>query len=150
MKLPFHQEARPKIFDNAQSLRKEMTEAEKLLWKILRNRRFHNLKFRRQHPVLSYVTDFYCHDAKLIVEVDGKVHNEKNNAENDKERTAQLAAQGLLVLRFTNEEIMHDISGVLIKIENHLLKNPTNHPSPPRRGDGGEARGPGVRREDRG
>jgi very-short-patch-repair endonuclease len=130
MQVPFHQDARPHIFTNARTLRKEMTDAEKVLWQVLRNRRFHGLKFRRQHPIQSYIVDFYCYQIGLVIEIDGHIHTEKNHSENDIERTAQLEAQGLTVIRFTNEEVLSDISNVRIKIETHIPNTNLNKQSP--------------------
>jgi very-short-patch-repair endonuclease len=136
MQLPFHQEAHPKIFSNARALRKEMTRAEKALWGILRSRKLHNFKFRRQHPVQSYIADFFCHQAGLVIELDGDIHENKDIAENDNERTAQLEAQGLVVIRFTNDEVLNDLSSVRLKIEHRLLKKNPNQFSPLRLGEG--------------
>ncbi|MCB1579577.1 MAG: endonuclease domain-containing protein, partial [Alphaproteobacteria bacterium] len=74
----------------ARTLRKNQTDAEKLLWSKLRNRQFENLKFRRQHPVPPYVADFYCEDLKLIVEIDGGQHT----PEKDRERQKYIEDQG--------------------------------------------------------
>ncbi len=94
-----------------------MTEAEKVLWEQLRARRFLNLKFRRQHPILDFVADFYCHEHKLIVEADGKYHEEDNSKYYDTERTKKLQRYGFLVIRFSNREILNNIKGVLKQLE---------------------------------
>ncbi len=73
MGLPFHADASWKIFENARSLKKVMTPA-KIIWQNLRNRKVSNQKFRRQHPIARYIVDFYCHEAKLVIEVDGGIH----------------------------------------------------------------------------
>jgi very-short-patch-repair endonuclease len=67
--------AKNKDFVNAKVLRKTMTDAEILLWKALRNRRLNGFKFRRQHPIKGFIADFYCHEARLVIEVDGEIHD---------------------------------------------------------------------------
>jgi very-short-patch-repair endonuclease len=111
--------------------RAEQTDAERLLWARLRNRRLENAKFRRQHPLGRYILDFYCHAARLVVEVDGSHHSGRDQAEYDKERTAWLQGEGLKVIRFTNREVLSEIEGVLQRIRAEL---PSPWPSPPGRG----------------
>jgi len=118
MKKPFNLDASGKIFENAKALRQEMTKEEKIMWGILRNRRLNGLKFRRQHPVLDYIVDFYCHEYKLIVEIDGGIHQLKENIEYDKDRTEIFEEEGLQVLRFTNKEILENIDQVKAAILN--------------------------------
>jgi len=117
----------PNIIDLCRELRKQQTPAEILLWQHLRNRRFSDHKFLRQHPVcvssvfgrsLYYIPDFYCHKAKLVIEADGPIHLFKK--EYDKNRDEVLAGLGLRILRFTNEEILNDIDGVLNKIATRI------------------------------
>jgi len=98
----------------ARSLRHEGTEPEHLLWTALRNGQIGGLKFRRQHPVGPYVVDFYCHSKGLVVELDGMSHEDK--AAQDADRTKYLEAQGLRVLRVTNEDAMHDLDAVTREI----------------------------------
>lgn len=97
----------------ARTLRKNQTEAENKLWYFLRNRRFFNLKFKRQHPIGNYIADFYCHEQLLIIEVDGGHHAEALQKEWDDERTAFLKEQGCKVIRFWNDDVFNDIEGVL-------------------------------------
>lgn len=97
-----------------------MTEAEKVLWEHLRARRFLNLKFRRQHPILDFVADFYCHEHKLIVEADGKYHDEDDSKYYDTERTKELQGYGFSVIRFSNFEILNDIEGVLKQLKKRV------------------------------
>ena len=113
----FHFGAKPKIFERAQQLRKQTTEAEEKLWEQLRNRRFEGLKFRRQHPLNRFVADFYCHEKRLVVEVDGGIHNEKEVIERDEGREVDLQNFGLTIIRFTNEEIMTNMGEVLEKLK---------------------------------
>ncbi|AWG21470.1 hypothetical protein FFWV33_07940 [Flavobacterium faecale] len=108
--------ATPAIFSNAKKLRENATEAENQLWLALRNKQLNGLKFRRQHPLSCYIADFYCHELKLIIEVDGGYHLTKEQIQLDNRRTADLEFQGLKVIRFTNEEVMLRLSNVLDKI----------------------------------
>jgi very-short-patch-repair endonuclease len=111
-----HKEAIGKLYQYGRELRQESTEAEKLLWEELRNRKFNGLKFRRQHPLDKFIVDFYCNEKKIVLELDGGVHNEKINKEYDEARTAMLAGLNIIVLRFKNEEVIIDMQGVLKKI----------------------------------
>lgn len=97
-----------------------MTPAENLLWQNLRNRKISNQKFRRQHPISKYIVDFYCHEARLVIEVDGGIHFINDNPEYDQFRTRQLEEIGLKVIRFRNEEVLENISNVLAEIRKHL------------------------------
>jgi very-short-patch-repair endonuclease len=103
-------------FLKAQSLRVTMTEAEVHLWERLKSNQFQELKFRRQHPVGIYIVDFYCHQHKLIIEVDGGYHNTLEQIEKDQKRTDFLSFQGLRVIRFTNELVLTEIDVILEKI----------------------------------
>jgi very-short-patch-repair endonuclease len=114
---------------NSRSLRREMTGAEKLLWRHLRMRQFEGYKFRRQHPLGNYIADFVCLEAMLVLEVDGGQHAE--SADNDAARTQWLEAKGLHVIRFWNNEVLNNIDGVKIAIWNYLSKlQPPSQPSP--------------------
>src|SRR5689334_17902847 len=93
------------LFQKARELRKNMTQAELVLWEYLRQGPL-GCKFRRQHPLGIYVVDFYCYKLKLIIEVDGSVHDLKEVQEADLMRQRQLETDGLKVVRFTNEEIL--------------------------------------------
>ena len=103
------------IMQAAQQMREDMTEAEAILWEAIRERRLGGLKFRRQHPAGRFVFDFYCPHAKLVVELDGGVHDDR--AEYDAERTAELERFGYTVLRFKNEDIYNRLPEVLDEIE---------------------------------
>src|SRR3954465_11451881 len=95
----------------AKSLRAETTDAERLLWRHLRGHRFEGRKFKRQEPLGAYIVDFVCHDARLIIEIDGGQHVEQ--AAYDEKRTAFLAAQGYRVIRFWNNEVLGQTDDVL-------------------------------------
>ena len=104
----------------AKVLRREMTEAEKVLWKHLRKGNQNGMYFRRQHPYGIYILDFFCFEANLVVEVDGKIHLKQK--EYDLERTMYLEASGLIVMRFENEDINNRIEWVLELINTFLVK----------------------------
>lgn len=100
-------------------LRRRSAKAEKLLWQQLRNRQFMEKKFRRQHPLFHdilgretfYIPDFYCHDVRLAVELDGKIHLKQR--ERDRIRKEIINLLGITVLRFKNEEVENNMDGVL-------------------------------------
>ena len=98
------------------------------MWETLRNKQFMGLKFRRQHQFGNYILDFYCHEAKLVIELDGAPHSEEARKKHDKKRDAYLTTMGLTVLRFPNSQWAEDPVGVLKKIENAV------HSSSPRGG----------------
>jgi very-short-patch-repair endonuclease len=102
----------------ARALRRQPTRAEEVLWAQLRGSRFHGAKFRRQVPFDRYVVDFYCHAAKLVVELDGRQH--EWFAEYDAGRTEVLERAGVRVLRFTNAEVCDDLDAVLARIRVEL------------------------------
>ena len=98
-----HRQA-PRSTERARSLRQDSTTPERILWGILRNRQLDGHKFRRQHPIGPFVTDFYCAEASLIVELDGESHVGQH--EQDQQRTAYLNQHGLRVLRVTNDDLL--------------------------------------------
>lgn len=103
-------------FLKAQALRKNETEAEKILWERLRNNQLKGYKFRRQHPISLFIADFYCHQLKLIIEIDGEYHHLPEQIEKDLERTQILESNGLQLIRFTNEEVQENLEDVIAKI----------------------------------
>ncbi|MDD3132861.1 MAG: DUF559 domain-containing protein [Bacteroidales bacterium] len=121
--------ASPEIIAKAKSLRKNMTDAEKLLWTALREKQLDSFKFRRQHPMWIFIADFYCHKAKLIVELDGGIHQQAETKERDINRTAEMGKFEIKVLRFTNEEVMENLNQVLVQIS-HECKTRSKTPSP--------------------
>lgn len=94
--------------------RKESTDAEKLLWKYLRARQLQGYKFRRQYPIDNYILDFYCVEKKVGIELDGSQHIKR--AFYDEERTNELQKLGICIIRFWDNEVLQNISGVLEKI----------------------------------
>ena len=115
--------ASPEIFSKAQDLKSKMTNAELLLWNHLASNKFHNLKFRRQHPILKYIVDFYCHKLKLVIEIDGEYHESKEQIKKDNKRTEQLTFNGLHVIRFRNSQVENNIDKVLQNIEDYIFRN---------------------------
>jgi very-short-patch-repair endonuclease len=101
-------------------LRHADTEAEKKLWELLRNRQLKGKKFRRQHAFANYILDFYCHECKLAIELDGKHHLEPETKEHDEIRTIFLEEYHISVLRFWNAEVMSDPESVLKRIGEYL------------------------------
>jgi very-short-patch-repair endonuclease len=112
----------------ARKLRRNMTPAEFKLWGTLRNRQFLDLKFRRQEPIGCYFVDFVCYENKLVIELDGSKHLEKE--EEDNQRTAELNRIGFDVLRFTNDDVMNEINAVIEEIMNYCEKKNGFHPHP--------------------
>ncbi len=108
------------LLENARKLRQNQTDAEQLLWSLLRNRRFADKKFRRQHPVGRYILDFYCHELKLAIELDGGQHNEPPAKQYDADRTSYLEEQGIRVIRFWNNEVLQQTDSVLESLWNSL------------------------------
>jgi very-short-patch-repair endonuclease len=118
------------------NLRLNQTNFEKSIWGIVRNRKLLGRKFLRQHPIFYdllgkesfYISDFYCHELKLVIEIDGKIHD--YNKENDKQRDLIMGLLGLNVLRFKNDEIEDSSSNVIKKIENSIIEldNKLTHP----------------------
>lgn len=109
------------IFQRAEKLRNTMTSAEEILWKEIHINEW-KLKFRRQHPVSLYVVDFYCHALKLVIELDGSIHDQDEVKRNDATREQHLKDLGLTVLRFKNEEIFKNKKSVLGKIFETITK----------------------------
>jgi very-short-patch-repair endonuclease len=103
------------IQQRARELRQEMTPAEKLLWNCLRNKQLGGLKFRRQHPLGPFVADFYCATRRLVVEIDGDIHDLQ--PAHDAARTEQFEQYGYHVIRFRNEQVLSNIEDVLVAIE---------------------------------
>lgn len=111
-----HLEADEGTHKSAKRLRRKMTDAEKILWRSIRNRKLDGLKFRRQHPIKNYIADFYCFEINLVIEIDGKVHDKKDQIEHDDNRTAELERFGVNVIRFTNDEVENNLGKVLKEI----------------------------------
>lgn len=115
-----------KLISSARYLRQSQTEPEQKLWYYLRARRLENLKFRRQYPLGRYIVDFICVEKRIIIELDGGQHQE--NVAYDQKRDSWLRSEGYEVLRFWNNELIENLSGVLEVIRMRAVANP--HPSP--------------------
>ena len=117
--MPRSSRSTPKIKHQAIQLRKELTFAERKLWSRLRNDQL-GINFRRQHAIGAYITDFCSPKAKLVIELDGSQHLERE--EYDNERTKYLESHGYKVIRFWNNDVMNNIEGVILAIMNVLEK----------------------------
>jgi len=126
IELPFYFNASPEILKRAEALRNQMTEAEKVLWDRLRKNKVNGYRFRTQHPISKFIVDFYCHKALLIIEIDGAIHKNEIVAERDEGREEELKRLGLIVLRFTNDEVLKNTDAVCIGIA-RALENSCNN-----------------------
>ncbi|MGL5598435.1 MAG: endonuclease domain-containing protein [Aeromonas sp.] len=108
-----------------QQLRRNMTMPEQRLWQRIRNEQL-GVKFRRQHGIGNYIADFYCPSHKLVIEVDGDSHFTEQGRDSDLQRDQFMHALGLRVLRFTNQQIMQELSAVLTVIM-QTCHNPQHH-----------------------
>ena len=103
-------------FEMAHALRKNMTDAERILWKRLKDKSIFKVRFRRQHPVDIFVLDFYCHELKLAIEVDGEIHLSAEVWDYDEGRSYELENFGIKILRFTNKQIFENLDEVQASI----------------------------------
>jgi len=108
--------ASPNTFDKARLLRNNMTEAEKIVWDKLKNRKVFKARFRRQHPVGSFIVDFYCHEYKLAIEIDGEIHLKTEVNEYDDGRSHDIEKFGIKILRFTNNEVFTNLNKIIEEI----------------------------------
>ena len=109
--------AKPDTFLKAKQLRENMTNPEKILWSKLNNKQL-GVRFKPQHPIDFFIVDFYCHQFKLVIEVDGEIH--KYRLDYDNARTAELERFGLTVIRFKNQEIIENVDGVVERIKERI------------------------------
>ncbi len=119
------------LLDFARQLRRQATDAETLLWRLLRGRQLANVKFRRQYAFPPYILDFYCHELKVAVELDGGQHNEDAGRRRDARRDEYLAEQGIRVLRFWNNDVLGETEAVLEAIYAAVVEHSNGVPSPP-------------------
>ncbi|MDZ4698446.1 MAG: endonuclease domain-containing protein [Rhodothermales bacterium] len=103
-------------------LRKNATPAERVLWECLRNHRCAERRFRRQHSIGPFIVDFYCHSARLVVEVEGGVHNDPWRADYDYRRDRYLRSMGLRVIYFSNEDVIYATEAVFSAIAQHIVR----------------------------
>jgi very-short-patch-repair endonuclease len=108
----------PRQRNRAKQLRRTMTRAEVLLWRQLKAHHIDGLGFRRQVPIGRYIADFICHEAQIIVELDGESHDFESRQRSDQQRDAWFVSQGFAVLRFTNDDVMKSLEGVVTVIRN--------------------------------
>ena len=108
-----------RVQQNAKELRRRQTRAEEVLWEALGNRQLQGLKFQRQRPMGGFIVDFYCAVARLVVEVDGPIH--EFLTERDEDRQAAIESRGLRVIRFHNNRVLRDIDAVLAEIAEAAL-----------------------------
>ena len=125
MKRKMFYKADPLIFEKARELRNKLTPAEQTFWLRLREQ-FPEYKFRKQHPIAIYVADFYCHKLKLVIEIDGSVHDSEEAKLNDEKRQNDLENLNLIVIRFTNNQVKNEIELVIEKISSTIEKITTN------------------------
>lgn len=111
--------AKPKLFEKAKQLRNNMTYSEFILWDELKQNKL-GVRFKAQHPIKNYIVDFYCHKVKLVIEIDGSIHDLEENIEYDKGRTFELEQLGLKVIRFTNDEVNYDLKKVVEEIKKYI------------------------------
>ena len=123
MKKDMFYKADPLIFSNARELRNKLTPSEQVFWLRLKEQ-FPKYKFRRQHPISIYVADFYCHKLKLVIEIDGSIHDSEKAKLNDRRRQQNLENLNLTVIRFTNHQVKNEIENV-IEIISSTIKNLT-------------------------
>jgi len=114
----------------ARRLRKNATDAERLIWGHLRNRNLEGIKFRRQQPFGPYIVDFIAAEKKLVIELDGGQH--ATNKAHDEVKDQYIKSEKFRVLRFWNNEVLQNTEGVLERIRQEILKDtPSPRPSPP-------------------
>lgn len=130
----FYKDADPilygKLKEFAQQHRRNETTAELVLWSELRGKKLGNYKFRRQHIIQQFITDFVCLSKRLVVEVDGLIHQLPENISNDKERAEILNNLGYTVIRFTNDEVVYKTEQTVQTIQHKLDSLPTHHLAP--------------------
>ena len=118
--------AKPETFEAAKILRKHMTSHEKLLWEKLKLKQICGVRFRSQHPIDFFIADFYCHAARLVVEIDGKNHDRQK--EYDDGRSTEMERYLIKVMRFTNSEVENDIGNVVKRIETEVTSRMESPP----------------------
>jgi very-short-patch-repair endonuclease len=119
---PMYFGAKPDMFVKAKELRRTETEAEKRLWSRLHKNQLLGLHFRRQHPINIFIADFYCPKIKLVIEVDGGIHEIPEHQAYDIGRSEILNDFGIKVVRFTNEQVIDDIENVVKQIEKNAMQ----------------------------
>jgi cyclase len=119
MRSNMHLGAPAAIFSRARELRKNLTPAEKHLWQFLRDNQL-GRKIRQQHPMILYVVDYYCHAARLVIEIDGHIHSLSSVKLTDIEKEKNITDHGITVIRFSNYEVFHHTDFVIKTIQNKI------------------------------
>jgi ATP-dependent DNA helicase RecG len=132
-----HRHTASDLYLLARQNRKLSTEAEEILWRNLRGRKLNGFKFRRQQPMGSFILDFFCLETNLAIEVDGGYHDEEKQKIYDQQRTVELNALHVAVLRFSNEEVISNIKSVLDTIASQLIPGPSPSASRQEKGEVG-------------
>lgn len=114
----------PRLRTRAKQLRRGMTRAETLLWRYLKAHHVDGLAFRRQTPIGPYIADFCCHAARLVVEIDGSSHDWVERLQRDEKRDRWFASQRYRVLRFTNDDVLRNLEGVVVSIREAVFAAP--------------------------
>ena len=122
--------AKPTIFERAKAMRENMTQAEKAVWELLKSKNKLGLRFKPQHPIDIFITDFYCHPLKLVIEIDGGIHKSVDQRDYDMVRETELEHWGIKVIRFTNEEVEKNITHIQNEIEQICSERRTELQSP--------------------
>jgi len=128
MKREMFYKSDPLIFSKARELRKKLTPAEQTFWLRLKEI-FPEYKFRRQHPISIYIADFYCHTLKILIEIDGSIHDSEEAKLNDKRRQQDLEKLNLTVIRFTNDQVKNEIESVIEMTASTIKKLTTSKES---------------------
>lgn len=110
--------ANPEVFRKAKELRENMTETEQLLWQELRSNQILGLRFKPQHPISTFIADFYCHRLRLVIEIDGGYHLSKDQTDYDLGRDFEMEELGIVVIRISAEDVLNNLESVLKIIEN--------------------------------
>ena len=116
-----HGGAAKPLYQMARELRNSATHAETILWSYLKTKPL-GFKFRRQHPYSIYILDFYCHSLKLVIEVDGNIHDLDKVKENDKHREELIQKDGLTIIRFENKQVEQSLQQVIKQVEDFIIK----------------------------
>ncbi len=120
-----HHDVKPQHRTHARRMRKALTDAELKLWNCLRAHRLDGLGFRRQLPILGYIVDFACPEHKLIIEIDGSQHADDGVIHYDQQRTETLQQNGWTVIRFWNDDVLHQIDDACLHILRSIPKEPS-------------------------
>ena len=128
MSTEMHYGASKQIFQYAEALRKNMTVAEKIIWERLSKNQL-AVRIRRQHPIWKYIADYYCHELKFVIEIDGGIHLLKENKEYDIGREITLNEFGIEIIRFTNEQVINETDRVIKVIADKITELKKNKSS---------------------